>query len=137
ISSASLNAWGTWVDGRPDPILGLLKLRRNFTDALTGLPAYRLVALALVTFIVVTIVIAARAAFTALRARYPRRVHVAGSVLLLHGLALVLLTLATRSGLGLEALTGAVFRATPWLAATAVVLATVGLYWTSLAERLL
>src|SRR5690606_18071177 len=113
------------------------KLRRDFTDGLGGLPAYRLVALALVTFVVVGIVIAARAAFTALRARYPRRVNIAGSVLLFHGLALILLALATRSGFGLEALTGAMFRATPWLVAAAAVLATIYLYWKSLAERLL
>src|SRR5690606_11365048 len=63
--------------------------------------------------------------------------NIAGSVLLLHGLALVLLALATRSGFGLEALTGAMFRATPWLIAAAAVLATVHLYWKCLAERLL
>src|SRR5690606_15026334 len=137
MSGSLLIAWGTWVDGRPDPVLGLLRLRGNFTDGLTGLPAYRLVALALVTFIAVAIVIAARASFTALRARYPRRVNIAGSVLLLHGLALVLLALATRSGFGLEALTGAMFRATPWLIAAAAVLATVHLYWKCLADRLL
>jgi hypothetical protein len=57
--------------------------------------------------------------------------------MLSYGLALVLLALATRNGYGLEASTAALFCATPWLAAAAVVLVTIHLYWVSLAEQLL
>src|SRR5690606_13461221 len=96
ISGSLLSAWGTWVDGRPDTILGLLRLRRKFADAFGELPGYKLVALALVAFTVIAIVVASRAAFTALRARYPRRLNIAGSLLLLCGLAPVLLAMARR-----------------------------------------
>ena len=78
-----------------------------------------------------------RAAIWALRARYPRRVTIAGSLLLLYGLALVLLALAGQRGYGFESLKDTLMRATSWIAAAAIVLATAYLLWRALAERLL
>ena len=72
---------------------------RAIEGAVGAMSAYELLALAFVTVIVVAVMVAARAAFTALRARYPRRLNIAGSLLLLHGLVLVLLALAEQCGI--------------------------------------
>jgi hypothetical protein len=112
-------------------------LRRGFESAVWGLTWYQVAALAIVMSVGVAAMVASRAAFAALWARYPRGLSVAGSLLLLHGLALVLLALAAQRGIGPEISPDEVFGATSWLAAAVVVLATVYLCWASLAERLL
>ena len=56
---------------------------------------------------------------------------------MLYGVALVLLTLAAPRWNGLEIPLGAIFRATSWVAAAAIVLATAYLAWRTFAERLL
>ena len=97
-----------------------------------------LLALAFVTVIVVAVMVASRAALVALRTRYPRRVTLAGSLLLLYGLVLVLRAPDGQGGNGWDVLfMDALFGATPWIAAAAIALATVYLFWRSLAERLL
>jgi hypothetical protein len=95
-------------------------------------------ALAFVAFIAVAVMVALRASLTALRARYPRRLNIAGSLLLLYGLVLVLRAPDGQGGNGLDVLfVDALLGATPWIAAAATVLATVYLVRRSLAERLL
>jgi hypothetical protein len=96
-----------------------------------------LAVLAVVGSIGVVAMVAMRAAFGALRARYPRRLTIAGLLLLVHALALVALVPARQRGSGFGILADALFRATPWLAAAALVLATIYLLWRVLAERLL
>jgi hypothetical protein len=84
--------------------------------------------------------VAARAAFTALRARYPRRVNIAGSLLLLYGLVLVLLFQAFQLGIASQFVLYGAQDLTNWVikaVAAASVLATVYLFWIVLAERLL
>ena len=81
--------------------------------------------------------VASLAALAALWARYPRRLNIAGLLFLLYGLALVLLALAGQRWNGLEILLGAILRATSWVAASAIVLATGYLFWRAFAERLL
>lgn len=98
---------------------------------------YQLRALAFVTFIVVAAMVGSRAALAALRARYPWRLNIAGSLLLLHGFVLVLLAMGGQRGFGTETLTGAVFGTTRWVTTAAIALATVCLLWKVLAERLL
>ena len=73
----------------------------------------------------------------ALAVRYPRRYHIASSLLLLYGLALVLLAVAQRTGIGPDIPLGAILRATSWGAAAAMVLATGYLLWRAFAEQLL
>jgi hypothetical protein len=102
-----------------------------------AMSAYELLALAFVTVIVVPVMVGSRAALPALRTRYPRRVKITGWLLLLYGLARVLLALAGQRGFRPETLTNALIVATPWIAATATVLATVYFLWSVLAERLL
>jgi hypothetical protein len=109
-------------------------LRAIAAARLTG---YEQLALAVVTAMGVAIMVASRAALAALRARYPRRLFIAGSLLLLHGLVLVLVALAVKRGLGSEFLLDAILGATKWIAAAASVLATVYLFWSVFAERVL
>ena len=116
--------------GRPkaDAIPGLLKARQEIGDAFGGLTGYAFAALAFVASVVVAGMVAWRAARAALRARYPRRLIIAGSLLLLLVLALVLLALAVDAG-STGALVDAIFSATLWLAGAAMVLATIYLLW--------
>ena len=125
----------TFIEKSRSPVSGWM---RAIEGAVGAMSAYELLALAFVTVIVVAVMVASRAALAALRARYPRRVNIAGSLLLLHGLVLVLRAPDGQGGIGLEVLfMDALFGATPWIAAAATVLATVYLFWRSLAERLL
>jgi hypothetical protein len=57
--------------------------------------------------------------------------------LLLYGVALVVLALAGQRWNGFESTPGAILRATSWVAAAAIVLATAYLAWRTFAERLL
>ena len=111
--------------------------QRAIEGAVGALTGYEQLALAVVASIGVALMVASLAAFAALRARYPRRLNIAGWLLLLYGLVLVLLALAGQRGIGLEFLLDALFGATRWIAAPAIVLATVYLFWRAFAERLL
>ena len=125
----------TFIEKSRSPLSGSM---RAIEGAVGAMSAYELLALAFVAVIVVAVMVGSRAALQALRARYPRRVNIAGSLLLLHGLLLVLRAPDGQGGNGLEVLfMDALFGATPWIATTALVLATVYLFWRSLAERLL
>ena len=75
---------------------------------------------------------ASLATLAALWARYPRRLNIAGLLFLIYGLALVLLALGQRWN---ELV--AILRATYWVAASAIVLATGYLLWRGFAEELL
>jgi hypothetical protein len=136
-SSSLLSAWDVWVDGKREPILGLLILRRQIGDTFGGLTGYAHVAQAILASIIVVTVVAGLAARNALWARYPRRVLIGVSLLLLWCLAIIVLVLARRSGIASAFLVGAIIRATPWIAAAAMALATVYLFWSGFAERLL
>jgi hypothetical protein len=62
--------------------------------------------------------------------------NIAAALLLLYGLALALLALAVRNGIVSEFLVHALFVATRWVAATAIVVMTIYLSWSGIAERL-
>jgi hypothetical protein len=95
-----------------------------------------LLALAVVAAIGVVFWVASWAAIGALWTRYPRHVNIAASLFLLYGLALVLLMLADRA-IGWEMPPGTILRATGWIAAVAVVLATTYLAWRNFMEKLM
>ena len=125
----------TFIEKSRSPVSGSM---RAIEGAVGAMSAYELLALAFVAVIVVAVMVGSRAALAALRARYPRRLNIAGSLLLLYGLLLVLRAPDGQGGNGSEVLLmDALFGATPWIATTALVLATVYLFWRSLAERLL
>jgi hypothetical protein len=124
----------TFIEKSRNPVSGGM---RAIEGAVGAMSASELLALGFVTAIVVAVMVASRAAFTALRARYPRQLNIAGSLLLLHGFVLVLLGLAFKRGIASQFVFSAVQDLTNWVIAAASVLATVYLFWTVLAERLL
>ena len=137
-SSSLLGAWGPWlVDGKNDATLPFLQVRSALGDSFGRLPTYAYAVQVFMAFMAIAFVVAALALFNALRARYPRRLLVTVSLLLLHGLALVLLTLAVNRGLAERFLLDAVLRTTGWIALAAVVSGTAYVAWRVLAERLL
>ena len=114
----------------------LRSVQRALEGAVGALTHYELFALAVAGSIGVAVMVASRAALGALWTRYPRRLNIAGLLFLLYGLALVLLALGQRWS-GLEIPLGAILRATSWVAASAIVLATGYLLWRGFAEQLL
>ena len=127
----------TFIEKSRAPLSGLMRAIRGGVGAMS---AYELLALAFVAVIVVAVMVASRAAFAALRARYPRQLNIAGSLLLLHVFVLVVLMQAEQFGIAsqfvLDAAQDLTSRAIGVVAAASV-LATVYLFWTVLAERLL
>ena len=111
--------------------------RSIFNDALAALTGYEQLSLVVVAVAGVVIWVAAFAVLGALWTRYSRRMNMAGSLLLLYGLSLALLALAGQRGIGPELPLAAILRATSWVAASAIVLATVYVFWRVLAEQLL
>jgi hypothetical protein len=113
--------------------------QRAIEGAVGALTGYEQVALAVVVCIGFVVMGAWHSAFWTICERYyyDRRLHIASSLLLLHGLALALLELAGRNGLASESLVDVLFGATRWIAAAAIVLATVYLFWSAFAERVL
>jgi hypothetical protein len=110
---------------------------RAIEGAVVAMSGYELLALAFVASILVAVMVASRAAHGALRARYQRRLNIAGWVLLPYGLALVLLNMAADRGLASRFLFDAMLTASTWIAAAAGVLASVYLFRSVVAERLL
>jgi hypothetical protein len=127
----------TFIEKSRAPLSGWM---RGIEGAVVAMSAYQQLALAFVTAIVVAVMVAARAAFTALRARYPRHVNIAGSLLLLHVFVLVLFGLAFQRGIASQSVFYSAQDVTNWVIAVvgaASVLATAYLFWIVLAERLL
>ncbi len=110
--------------------------QRAIDGAVFALTGYEQLALVAVASLSVALTVASLATLAALWARYPRRLNIAGLLCLLYGLALVLLALRQHSS-GLEFPLGAILRATSWVAASAIVLATGYLLWRGFAEQLL
>jgi hypothetical protein len=139
-STSLVSAWGAWqVDASGKPVgPQLAAARRAIGNAIGGQTWYAYAAQAVVTSIAVALMVALRAAFTVLRARYSRRVNMTVSLLLLYGLALVLLLVNVERGYGFrpETMLG-VLKATRWIAAAAIGLATVYLFSRAFAERAL
>jgi hypothetical protein len=125
----------TFIEKSRSPVSAWM---RAIGGVVGGMSAYELLALGCVTSIAVAVMVAWRAALPALRARYPRRVNIAGSLLLLYGLGLVLRAPEGQGGNGLDVLfMDALFGAAPLITAAAIVLATIALFWRGLAEQLL
>jgi hypothetical protein len=124
----------TLIEKSRSPLSGWMRVIQGAVEAMS---AYELLALAFVTVVVVAVMVASRASLPALRARYARRMTIAGWSLLLHGLVLVLLALAVQRGIGSAFVLDAILKATKWSVVAASVLATFYLFSTALSERLL
>ena len=125
-SSSLVGAWGAWlVDGKKDALPGLLQSRQKFGDAFGGLTGYAFAALAVITSMVVAVMVASLAAFSALRARYPRRVLIAGSLLLLMFSRSSCWRWRRKAGSHRSSWWTTIFRVTGWSLVAAMVLATI------------
>ena len=138
-SSSLMSAWTEWVPGgqQVDARPGLLQTRQKIGDAVGGLTGFALAVPAIVTSVAVAFLVASLAAFTALRARYSRRVLVAGLLLLLFVLAFALLAWVTKRGIAPEFLMHTILWATGWIALAAMALTTIYLIWSGFAGRAL
>jgi hypothetical protein len=136
LSTSLLSTWGSWVVAGKESLPGLLEAREEIGKNLGGLSAYAYAILAILLSCLVASVVTSLATFTALRARYPRHVLVAGVVLLLSLLALILHAWAAKSGFSSLALLSAHASTTGWILLAAVVLGTAYIAWRVLAERL-
>jgi len=138
-SSSLVSAWSEWIpDGQQtDAKAGLLQTRQKIGDAFGGLSGYALAVPAVVMSVAVAFLVASLAAFTALRARYPRRLLIAGSLLLLSVLALVLLVWAVERRIAPEFLLFALPRAAGWTTLAAMAITTIYLIWSGFADRAL
>jgi hypothetical protein len=116
------------------PLSSLLSAIKGVVAALTG---YEQLSLVVVAVVGVVTWVAAFAVLGALWTRYSRRMSIAASMLLLYGVALALVALAARNGIAPEYLVDALFSATRWGAAAAMVLATVYFFWSGFTERVL
>jgi hypothetical protein len=130
-SSALVSAW----EAGAGP--GLMWLPSGFGATFAGQMAYSYVAQAVMVTVIVALIVASLAAFSALRARYPGPLFIAGSLLLLHVLVLVLLAMAEKKGIASSFLVGTIFAVTGWSLVVAIVSATIYLFWIGLAERAL
>jgi hypothetical protein len=128
-SSSLVSGWG-----RAAP--GLMQLRRTIGTGFEALTGYELIALIVVAALLVTVMVAARASLTALRARYPRQLLIASSVLLLYGLAIVARSLGSPDEPEIQLL-AAWFEEMTWIVGFVMTVATVYLVWRSIADQLL
>jgi len=124
-----IQIWGVPLNSR----------RSVLTDAFAALTGYEQLALAIVAAAAVVIGVAAFAVFGALRTRYSRRASIASFLLLLYGLAFVWLAVGVRvdpdtaSQFHLDVVYGAM----GWIATAAMVITTVYVFWSGVAERVL
>lgn len=133
----SLHIWGISLKGQ-DMGAHLLEFRENILGTLFGGrsgAAYIIQAVSIAVF--VALLVALRAAFTALRARYPRRLLAAEWLLALCIGALVLLGVAKQKGMAPAATVDAIFSATAWIMLGAAAIATAYLTWSGFRERTL
>lgn len=114
-----------------DPLQSVQGTLERAVGALTG---YEQLALAVIGGIGAAMMVASRAALVALWTCYPRRLNIVGSLLLVYGGVLVLLTLG---GQRWNVPLGAILRGTSWIAASAILCTTVYLAWRTFVERLL
>ena len=118
---------------------GLVQVRRTVGTTIETMTGYELIALIVVATLLVAMMVAARASLMALRARYPRQLLIASSVLMLYGLAFV----ARSWGMipdpdqhELELL-AALFGEMTWIVGFVMTVATVFVVWRSIADQLL
>ena len=136
-SSSLISEWGTWVVEGKDSAPGMLDARKDLGAAVGSLTGRWLALPAILVSLVVALMVASRASFTALRARYPRRVNIAGVLLLAYILSFLLLVLAVSLEWAPDFLPAAVLKATAWIVAATMLVGTACLCWRVLEERLM
>jgi len=128
-SSSLMKAWGPWsANDTKNTSQTLLQTRSALEKDLFGTEGYEFALQVVNTLLFVIIVVAALAAFSALFARYSRRLLVSGSLLSLWLLAL---------RIGRDFLPQAIYSAMPWIVVAALLFATGYFLWSGFKERAL
>jgi len=135
-SSSLIGAWGSWVVEGKNSAQGLIDARQNLTASVARLAGHQFAIPAILVSLAVALMVASRAAITALRARYTRRVNIAGALLLGYVLALALLVVAVAAEWAPDFLLRKVLMTTRWIVAGALAIGTAWLCWRLLEERL-
>jgi hypothetical protein len=147
--SMGLSLWGSielmsvlevWGVTRKGVDLGawLMQFRSGVERAFFGeLTGYSYIVRAVSISMFIVFVVAARAAFTALRARYPRHLLVGVSLFLFCVLSTALLGLAKQKGIAAESLVNASLGAIDWILVIALTFWTLYLFWSGFRERAL
>jgi hypothetical protein len=134
---SALEVWGVTRKG-VDLGARLMEFRGDVERAFVGEPSgYEYVVQAVSISLFIVFVVAARAAFTALRARYPRQLVVGVSLLLFCILSMALLGVARQKGVAADSLVSAISSATAWIGTIALTFSTVYLCWSGFRERAL
>ena len=130
VSISLVNEWAPWISEKGKTInLPLLEARSGLARELfEELTAYQFAAQMVTTLVIVFAAIAVLAAFTALWARYPRRVLITGLLLFLCGFALQL---------GAQSLPPAIRTSIHWIIAAAMLVTIISLLRSGFAERAL
>jgi hypothetical protein len=134
---SALEVWGVTRKG-VDLGARLMQFRSDVQSAFFGEPTgveYATQAVAISLFIV--FVVAARAAFTALRARYPRHLAAGVSLVMFCIFSTALLSVASQKGVVAESLVSAISSAIAWIAPIALTSWTLYLFWSGFRERAL
>lgn len=128
-SSSLVSEWGPWKAGASQETnLNLLNTRSALGEDFFGAEGYEFAANVVDPLIFVILLVSGLAALSALDARYPRRLRVVGSLLLLFILAL-------QTGRGF--LPQAIYSAMPWIVVAAMLFTTGYFLWSGFKERAL
>jgi hypothetical protein len=134
---SAMEVWGVTRKG-VDLGARLIQFRSDVQRAFFGEPTgYSHVAQTVAISLFIVFVVAARAAFTALRARYPRHLLAGVSLVLFCIFSTALLSLARQKGVAAESLVNAISSAIAWIAAIALTSSTLYLFWSGFRERTL
>lgn len=137
-ASSFMSNWGQWLaDGTHDALPKFLELRGKIGGFFGSRSGFAIAAIVVVAAVALTELIAWQASREALRARYPRLLRSAGSVLIGWSFVIVLLAVAHKNGIVPQSVAFALFKATYWASGVALVLGTIYLLWSGLAERAL
>jgi hypothetical protein len=133
---SALEVWGVTPKG-VDLGARLMQFRSDLKRTFFGPTEHGYVVQAVSISLFIVFLVAARAAFTALRARYPRQLLVGVSLFSFCIFSTALLSLAKQKGIAAESLVNAISSATVWIAVIALTISTLYLFWSGIRERTL
>lgn len=137
-SSSFMTYWGTWlVEGGKNAVPGLLEVREEFGESFAGTTGRLLLAQSVIIAILVALMIASFSVLAVIRARYPRRLFIAGALLLGYVITLVALAVARLELVPWGYLAAPLLSATGWILLAAMAATTIYLAWNGFAERYL
>jgi hypothetical protein len=129
VASGLIIEWEIWGFSRKGVHMGskLLEFRNGVEHQFFGQP--------ILISIGILLVVAGRAAFTALRVCHTRGLLVGGSLLLIGAVSMIAIFVAGQKGLASQSAVSAILNAADWVVAIAAAFATIYLCWTGFREH--